>query len=67
MYVAYVCNTFELVYFLFKIDFSIYYVTILETMNDRQSPIPTNVQKTMRAKLVLTVKSDLPVVRFHTK
>ena len=44
-----------------------YYVTILETMNDRQSPIAAKVQKTIRAKLVLTVKSDLPVVRFHTK
>ena len=60
-------ETFDLVYFLFKIDFSMYYVTILETMNDRQSPIAAKVQKTIRAKLVLTVKSDLPVVRFHTK
>ena len=56
-----------IVYFLFEIHFSMYCVKILETMDDRQSPIAANVQKTIRAKLVLTVKSDLPVVRFHTK
>ena len=60
-------ETFELVYFLFETDFSIHHVLILQIMNDRQSPIAAMAQKTIRAKLVLTVKSDLPVVRFHTK